>query len=223
MLTKYEAIIATATVSASGAKSFLASPARSTTGRSTAIVVSVDASTGSATAFVPFERRLRRAHPHALVAMDRLEHDDGVVDEAPHRERQPAERERVERLPGRVEDDERDRERERNRDRDDERAADALEEEQDDERDEDERLDDLLLEPVVGAAHERRLIEVDLRLHARRQVLQALDDLLHRVDDLDRVAARDAQDVEVDGVLAVDRTPTASRACRRLRRARRRG
>jgi hypothetical protein len=53
MLMKYEAIIATATVRASGAKSFFASPASSRTGRRTAIVVSVDASTGSATAFVP--------------------------------------------------------------------------------------------------------------------------------------------------------------------------
>ena len=53
MLTKYEALIATATVSASGTKSFFASPASRTMGRSTAIVVSVEASTGSATAFAP--------------------------------------------------------------------------------------------------------------------------------------------------------------------------
>ncbi len=42
---------------------------------------------------------------------------------------------------------------------DDQRSAHALEEEEDDERDEHERLDDLLLEAVVGRAHERRLIE----------------------------------------------------------------
>jgi hypothetical protein len=77
------------------------------------------------------------------VPVDRLEHDDRVVDEPPHRQRQPAEREGVQRLAARVEDDERDRERERDGDRDDERAADALEEEQDDDADEDERLDDL--------------------------------------------------------------------------------
>ena len=53
MLTTYDAIIATETVSASGAKSFLASPASKRTGKSTAIVVSVEASTGSATAFAP--------------------------------------------------------------------------------------------------------------------------------------------------------------------------
>ena len=99
----------------------------------------------------------------ALMAVDRLEHDDGVVDEAPHREREPAERERVERLPGRVQDDERDRERQRDRDRDDQRAADALQEDEDDEGDQDERLDDLLLQAVVGRPNEGRLIEVRLR------------------------------------------------------------
>ncbi len=68
------------------------------------------------------EGRLGRAHAHALVPVDGFEHDDGVVDEAPHRERQTAEREGVERLPGGVEDDERDGERERDGDRDDQRA-----------------------------------------------------------------------------------------------------
>ena len=97
------------------------------------MVVSVEARTGSATAFAPLERRLGDSRAHPLVAVDRLEHDDGVVDEPPHREREAAERERVERLPGAVEDDERDRERERDRDRDDERAAQALEKEEDDE------------------------------------------------------------------------------------------
>jgi len=64
-----------------------------------------------------------------------------------HRERQPAERECVQRLTRRVESDERDRERERDRDRDDERAAQALEKQKNDERDEDERLTNLALEP----------------------------------------------------------------------------
>ena len=87
------------------------------------------------------QRRLGGAHAHPLVPMDRLEHDHGVVDEAPHGQREAAERERVERLARRVEDDERDRERERDGDRDDERPADALEKEEDDQRDEDERLE----------------------------------------------------------------------------------
>ena len=90
MLTKYEAIMATATVSASGAKSFLASPASRSTGRSTAIVVSVEASTGSATAFVPSSAAWYAVEAAAPVAMDGLEHDDRVVDQPAHGERQPA-------------------------------------------------------------------------------------------------------------------------------------
>jgi hypothetical protein len=46
--------MASATVMASGAKSRRARPASSTTGSSTAIVVSVEASTGSATALAPW-------------------------------------------------------------------------------------------------------------------------------------------------------------------------
>src|SRR5262249_37588106 len=83
------------------------------------------------------------------------------------------------------------------------RGMNALEEEEDDERDEDERLNDLLPEAVVRRADERRLVEDRLHLHPRRQVLQVLDDLLHRIDDVQGVPARDAEDVEVDGVLAV--------------------
>jgi hypothetical protein len=43
----------TATVVASGTKSFLARPTKRTTGSSTAMVVNVEASTGSATALAP--------------------------------------------------------------------------------------------------------------------------------------------------------------------------
>ena len=136
------------------------------------MVVSVEASTGSATAFVPRSAASRLSSPHALMAVDRLEHDHRVVDQAPHRQRQAPQGERVQRLARRVEDDQRDREGERNRDRDDERAAHALEKEQDDDPDEDERLDDLLLQAVVGGAHERRLVEVRLDRHAGRQVVQ---------------------------------------------------
>ena len=122
------AIIATPTVSASGANSFFARPASRSTGRSTAIVVKRRREHRERHRVRAFERRLSHAHAVALVVMDRLEHHDRVVDEAPHREGETAEGERVERLPRRVEDDERDGERERNGHRDDQRAAEALQE-----------------------------------------------------------------------------------------------
>ena len=72
------------------------------------------------------------------MTVDRLEDDDGVVDEAPHRQRQPAEGKGVQRLPGGVQDQKRDGERQRDRDGDDQRSPHALEEDQDDDADEDE-------------------------------------------------------------------------------------
>ncbi len=153
----------------------------------------------------PVERRTEIGLSHALMAVDRLEHDDCVVHQPSHRERQPAERERVERLPRCIEDDERDRERQRDRDRHDGRAADALEKDEDDDRDEDEGLDHLAAEPVVARSDEGRLVEHRLDLHAGREILQVRDGLVHRVDDLERVSARDAKHVEVDGVHPADR------------------
>ena len=146
MLTKYEAIIATATVSASGAKSFLREAG---------------------------EQQHRQEHRHRRQRRGEHRQRDGVgalerglrgascpmrwwrwIDSStttasstsrPIASVSPPSVNAFSVWPGRVEDDQRDRERERDRDRDDERAAHALQEEQDDERDQDERLDDLLL------------------------------------------------------------------------------
>ena len=74
--------MATATVSASGTNSFLARPGSRMTGSSTAMVVRVEARTGSATALVPSQRRLESAKPHQLVAVDRLQHHHRVVHQA---------------------------------------------------------------------------------------------------------------------------------------------
>ncbi len=115
------------------------------------------------------ERRVEAIEPLLLVAVNRFQHDDRVVDEPPHRERQSAEREGVQGLPGRVERDERDREREGDRDGHDESAAHALEEQEDDERDEHERLENLALETRVRRLHVRRLVEDGLHDHPRRE------------------------------------------------------
>ena len=74
----------------------------------------------------PFEGRAIGAVPQALMTMNGLEHDDGIVDEPPHREREPAQRKGVQRLTRRVENDECNRKRERNGDGDDHRPAEAL-------------------------------------------------------------------------------------------------
>ena len=88
------------------------------------------------------------------MAVNRLEHDDRVVDETPHRECEAAQCEGVERLSRAVEHDQRDGERQRDGDGHDDRTPDALQKEEDHHRDEHEGLDDLFLEPVVRRPHE---------------------------------------------------------------------
>ena len=153
----------------------------------------------------PRERPPLRAAPAMQAPVYRLEDDDRDVDERPHRQHETAEGERVQRLPRRVEDDEDDRERDGNGEGGDEdRRADSAETAGSPARS-GQRLDDLLLETVVARANERRLVEDRFDFHARRQVLQRRDGLLDCRDDVQGVAARNAQNVEVDGVLAVDR------------------
>src|SRR6202012_3142319 len=50
----------------------------------------------------------------------------------------------------------------------------------------------------------RGLVEDGLDLNTRRQVGETADDLFHRVDDFERIAARDAEDIEVNGFFAGD-------------------
>ena len=66
--------------------------------------------------------------------LDRFQHDHRVVRQPPHRQRQPTQREGVQGVAARVQDDERDRERQRDGDRHDQRAAQALKKKQDDEK-----------------------------------------------------------------------------------------
>jgi hypothetical protein len=99
--------------------------------------------------------------------------------------------------------DERDGERERNGYRYDDGSAHALKEQQDDKRNKDERLHNLLLQAVVGVANECGLVENGLHLHAGRQILQAANDLLYGIDDFQGVAARDAQHIQIHGVVPI--------------------
>ena len=66
-------------------------------------------------------------------------------------------------------------------------------------------LQHLALQPRVRRLDEGGLVEDRFDDHPRGQIPQSGDDLLHGVDDLERVAAGDSQDVQVDGVLTVDR------------------
>ena len=85
----------------------------------------------------------------ALVALDVLEHDDGVVDQHADAEREPAQRHQVERQPAERHDDEGDHDRDRDRAADDQRAAHAAEE----------RVDHQHRQHRAGERRGRRVVE----------------------------------------------------------------
>ena len=86
------------------------------------IVVIVDTRIGIATSCAASSTAFLPIGADREVAVDVLELDDRVVDEPPDAEREPAEREDVERLAREVEEDERRDDRQRDRDRDDRRS-----------------------------------------------------------------------------------------------------
>ena len=86
------------------------------------MVVMVETRIGIATSCAASSTACLAILPVPQVAMDVLQLDDRVVDQPPDAERQPAEREDVERLPGEIEQDERRDDRQRDRDRDDRRS-----------------------------------------------------------------------------------------------------
>jgi hypothetical protein len=97
--TKKLMMSAKAMVSARGTKRLRATPVRKSTGRKTTMVVMVDTRMGIATSWAASRTALHAVGRVREVAVDVLELDDGVVDEAPHAEREAAEGEDVERLP----------------------------------------------------------------------------------------------------------------------------
>ena len=121
---RYEPIIANATASARGAKRNLAIPARNTTGKNTTMTVEGDQdarpapisrmpSSAASKGFFPISR-CRTMFSMATMPSSRI---------SPGRERQPAERHRVDRLARRVEPDERREDRKGERQEDEERGS----------------------------------------------------------------------------------------------------
>ena len=105
MLTKYEAIIATATVSASGRKELLGESRQQQHRQEHGHGRQGRRQHRQRHGVGAIEGRVRTRLPHPLMAVNRLEHDDRVVDQPAHGEGQTAQGERVQCLAGRVEDD----------------------------------------------------------------------------------------------------------------------
>ena len=149
-------------------------------------------------------RDLRRlAHLH--VAEDVLEHDDRVVDQAREHQREPGENHRVDRAAAHVERDDRRQHRQRNRQEHRHGRAKAAQEDEHHQRRQRQPDAALVEQRLDRALDEQRLIEHDLRRQLLRHVHQPADQILHAVDDRDRVGvAALLHHRQVDRRLAVD-------------------
>ncbi len=123
------------TVHANGWKILPMMPLTRPSGTNTATVVSVEDVIAEDTSAVALRIVSAAAFLAALeVSEDVLDDDDGVVDHAADRHREPAEGHHVERDAGAAERRERDQDRERDRDRGDQRRAPVAQEQQDHDR-----------------------------------------------------------------------------------------
>ena len=132
--TTSEIAIASATVSAWSRNNWPAMPSTNTSGRNTAIVVSVDATTAMLTSRVPTIAACDDAQAAFARLGDGFEHHDRVVDHQARRQCEAAERHHVEAQVELVHEEERGDDRHRQRQADDERAP-AIAQEQEDDQD----------------------------------------------------------------------------------------
>ena len=156
---RYDVSIANTTASASGVNRNFATPVSSTTGKNTMQIESVPTKVGVAICDGAVENRGQQRLVHRVVAMDIFDLDRGVIDQHPDRERDSAERHRVDRLAGQLERDDRGQNRQRDRRDDDQHAARRAEEHQHHQRDQRGGDRGLLHDVPQGGAHELRLIE----------------------------------------------------------------
>ena len=99
---KYDVSIAKTTAIASGTNSDFAAPVMNTTGTNTMQMHSVETNAGTAICCAPSRIALHERLPLRHVAVDVLDLDRRVVDQDADRQRHPAERHHVERLPERA-------------------------------------------------------------------------------------------------------------------------
>src|SRR5690606_1620873 len=141
---------------------------------------------------------------HLAVPRDVLDHDDRVIDQDPDREREPEQRDHVQREAERGLQDEGGDDRDRERERGDHRRLPVVQEEHDDD-DRQDRTQDHLADHVPDRLADRdRVVADDLDVDTGREGSPELFDRgVDLVRDLDGVRARDLEDVERDGALAV--------------------
>ena len=146
----------------------------------------------------------RQRLPHLAIAMDVLDGDDGDVHEEADREAQAAEGHDVERVPRRLEPDDRAGDRERDAGACDEHAPPAAEEDEDHERHEERRGEALDHDAADRGADEHGLVEIEVDLEAgRRDRANGGEHVLRRLHDRERGRVGLLQDRQVRRPAAV--------------------
>ena len=156
---RYEVSIANTTASASGVNRNFATPVSSTTGKNTMQIDSVPTNVGVAICDGAVQNRGQQRLAHRVVAMDVFDFHRRVVDQHPDRERDSAQRHRVDGLAGQLERDDRGQNRQRYRGDDDQHAARRTEKQQHHQRDQRGGDDGFLHHVPQRGAHEARLVE----------------------------------------------------------------
>ena len=149
------------------------------------------------------------------MAVDVLQHDDGVVDHQADGEHQRQQRQRIDGEAEGVHQREGADQRDGNGDERDQRRPDGAEEEENDQDDENDGLADGVVDVLDRLGDEHRLVVGDADFHPLRQRLpDARQDLLHLLRHVEGIGRRLLDDAQRDGGLAVeaDHAPLIERA-----------
>ena len=158
------------------------------------------------------ENRHQQRLVHRVIAMDVLDLDGRVIDQHSDRERDPAQRHRVDRLARELEADNRGQNRKRDRGDNDQHAARRPDEHQHHERDQHGRNAGLADYLDQRLANERRLIEGERNLYSRGRCLpDERQPSLDRVDHRERRCGRMPDDQQVGCGLSVNSDDVALR------------
>ena len=149
-------------------------PGMKAVGMNTAARMSAMATTGAGHLLHRLERGVLGRQPVLDVMLDRLDDDDGVVDDEADGEHQAEERERVDGEAEQREDREGADQRHRHGEQRDQRGAPALQEDEDDDDDEDQRLEQRLDDLPDALAHGQGGVERDDVVEVGREALLGL-------------------------------------------------
>ena len=151
------------------------------------------------------QRRLERLHALLDVAVDVLDHDDGVVDDEADGQHQRQQRQQVDGIAERQQREHHADQRQRNGDDRDQRRAQVAEEQEDHHDDDQRRLQQRLLHLLDRGVDELGGVVGDGGLHAGRQLpLDVREGLAHVADDGQRIGGRRREDADEHGLQPVE-------------------